>query len=274
MMEFRRQSSYTSPYPDPSQFDKRLERSSIYGSYPPKQHSSGTAIRPSYTERSNSSYDDEIANGTSERSGSSSSGKRYPCRYKDSHGCDKSFTTSGHASRHSKIHTAEKAVHCTFQGCQKKFTRADNMKQHLETHYKERSRSASHKSSSSSATRLTLPAGVKKSNTTTTQARISRPTSRTGWPEQQLTVDTGTTFAPYPPDEYSDVSTSYSQQSPGASPKSSYSVLDLHGFHNALPAQAMRPTLPRTSSGLDALVAAASCQIGNPRPADPYSYAK
>ena len=69
-------------------------------------------------------------------------GKRYPCRYRDSHGCEKTFTTSGHASRHSKIHTAEKAVQCTFPGCQKKFTRADNMKQHLETHYKDKSRSS------------------------------------------------------------------------------------------------------------------------------------
>jgi hypothetical protein len=30
-------------------------------------------------------------------------GKRYPCRYRDTHGCEKTFTTSGHASRHSKI---------------------------------------------------------------------------------------------------------------------------------------------------------------------------
>lgn len=96
--------------------------------------------------------------------------KRYPCRFKDTHGCEKTFTTSGHASRHSKIHTAEKAVHCTFPDCHKKFTRADNMKQHLETHYKERSR-VTHKSGS---TALTMPAGIKKT---------SRPTSRTGRPE-------------------------------------------------------------------------------------------
>lgn len=71
--------------------------------------------------------------------------KRYPCRYRDTHGCDKTFTTSGHASRHSKIHTAEKAVQCTFAGCQKKFTRADNMKQHLETHYKDKPRGSQRK---------------------------------------------------------------------------------------------------------------------------------
>ncbi|KAK4106002.1 hypothetical protein N658DRAFT_399937, partial [Parathielavia hyrcaniae] len=66
--------------------------------------------------------------------------KRFPCRFRDQFGCDKTFTTSGHASRHSKIHTAEKAVPCSHSGCPKKFTRSDNMKQHLDTHYKDKSR--------------------------------------------------------------------------------------------------------------------------------------
>lgn len=98
--------------------------------------------------------------------------KRYPCRYRDSHHCLKTFTTSGHASRHSKIHTAEKGVSCTWEGCHKKFTRSDNMKQHLETHTKERSRGSrpsAHNSLVSSDTSrpqnkniLTMPAGVKK----------------------------------------------------------------------------------------------------------------
>ncbi|KFY20229.1 hypothetical protein V493_07719, partial [Pseudogymnoascus sp. VKM F-4281 (FW-2241)] len=63
--------------------------------------------------------------------------KRYHCRYADTVGCEKTFTTSGHASRHSKIHTCEKGIQCAFTGCPKKFTRADNMKQHLETHFKD-----------------------------------------------------------------------------------------------------------------------------------------
>jgi hypothetical protein len=62
--------------------------------------------------------------------------KRYSCRFWATHGCNKTFTTSGHASRHSKIHTAEKAVACMHPSCQKKFTRVDNMKEHLKTHYK------------------------------------------------------------------------------------------------------------------------------------------
>ncbi|KAH8884047.1 hypothetical protein GQ53DRAFT_752616 [Thozetella sp. PMI_491] len=95
------------------------------------------------------SYDDEAATSPAPAA-SERPGKRYPCRYRDSHGCEKTFTTSGHASRHSKIHTAEKAVQCVFQGCPKKFTRADNMKQHLETHYKDKSRSSARPALSSS----------------------------------------------------------------------------------------------------------------------------
>ncbi|KFZ19981.1 hypothetical protein V502_03403 [Pseudogymnoascus sp. VKM F-4520 (FW-2644)] len=76
--------------------------------------------------------------------------KRYHCRYADAVGCDKTFTTSGHASRHSKIHTCEKGIQCAFAGCPKKFTRADNMKQHLETHFKDSRRPRPSSSSSSS----------------------------------------------------------------------------------------------------------------------------
>ncbi|KAI1005901.1 hypothetical protein K3495_g2323 [Podosphaera aphanis] len=97
--------------------------------------------------------------------GSSDRGpKRYPCRYRDSHHCQKTFTTSGHASRHSKIHTAEKAVSCTWEGCHKKFTRSDNMKQHLETHTKERSRPVKGSATATSSHKSLLwPARVRKS---------------------------------------------------------------------------------------------------------------
>lgn len=93
-----------------------------------------------------SSYEDD---GSTAGGKSKSSAKRFPCRYRDTHACQKTFTTSGHASRHSKIHTAEKAVPCTHPGCPKKFTRADNMKQHLETHNKDKSRQSSRSSPSS-----------------------------------------------------------------------------------------------------------------------------
>jgi len=94
-----------------------------------------TGSHAHYTGSRAGSYDAESVTGVST---GDKAAKRYPCRFKDSHRCDKTFTTSGHASRHSKIHTAEKAVPCSFEGCTKKFTRADNMKQHLDTHYKEK----------------------------------------------------------------------------------------------------------------------------------------
>ncbi len=49
-----------------------------------------------------------------------------------SHHCQATFTTSGHAARHGKKHTGEKGVHCPV--CNKAFTRKDNMKQHERTH--------------------------------------------------------------------------------------------------------------------------------------------
>ncbi|KFZ23921.1 hypothetical protein V502_01601 [Pseudogymnoascus sp. VKM F-4520 (FW-2644)] len=77
--------------------------------------------------------------------------KRYHCRCANAVGCEKTFTTSGHASRHSKIHTCEKGIQCGFAGCPKKFTRADNMKQHLETHFKDARRPRPSTSSNGSA---------------------------------------------------------------------------------------------------------------------------
>lgn len=113
-------------------------------------------------------YEDDM---TSHSSSNDRSGKRFPCRYRDTHGCEKTFTTSGHASRHSKIHTAEKAVPCSFPGCSKKFTRADNMKQHLETHYKDKSRP--------SASRPSLAFSDRRSSTSGKSSRSKSSTSTT-----------------------------------------------------------------------------------------------
>ncbi|KAK4158193.1 transcriptional regulator NRG1 [Chaetomidium leptoderma] len=122
----------------------------------------GTKRRPSaISDGYPASYEDDAtpATASSERPG-----KRFPCRYRDIHGCDKTFTTSGHASRHSKIHTAEKAVPCSFKDCTKKFTRADNMKQHLETHYKDKSRSSTSSRPSMSSSERRSSSSVKSSS--------------------------------------------------------------------------------------------------------------
>ncbi|KAI0534002.1 hypothetical protein GGR58DRAFT_81137 [Xylaria digitata] len=185
--------------------------------------------RPAYvTPHRASSYEDDSSNASQEKPG-----KRYPCRYRETHGCEKTFTTSGHASRHSKIHTAEKAVQCTFPGCHKKFTRADNMKQHLETHFKDKSRaSSSSKSKSSSMPSSSKRGSISSKSSSTTQSnRASRDIQM--WDVEQYGLD----YMPMP------------------SPSGAW---DMRSLNSPLTS---RPVAARASSGLDAL-AAIACQEG------------
>lgn len=197
-------------------------------------------------------YQDDPYGGHSERS---TTGKRYPCRFKDSHNCDKTFTTSGHASRHSKIHTAEKAVPCSFSGCTKKFTRADNMKQHLDTHYKDKPRSTSATTSGSSKSSgkspLTIPAGVQKkasppigtrSPKLCTPIRTSGSSIRSEIPPFDINAHSNV--------QYPVTSRRYSVTT---SPISSYGALDMAAFGQNLPTRGRG--LPNGS--LDLLVEAA-----------------
>lgn len=161
--DYGRQNPYASSYKEQALYDY------IPHEYPaPPMY--GMPGRPQYNENRSPAYPEPHSyeeDGYQNPNSSDRGGKRYPCRFRDSNNCNKTFTTSGHASRHSKIHTAEKGVHCTHEGCPKKFTRADNMKQHLETHNKDKSRSKT-------ANTLTRPAGVRKAPSVS----ISRPVSR------------------------------------------------------------------------------------------------
>ncbi|KAL7628264.1 transcriptional repressor [Parahypoxylon ruwenzoriense] len=201
----------------------------LYDDYLPDQQ---IAIkRPAYvaTNRSNSYEDDSSASSAAPEK----TGKRYPCRYRESHGCEKTFTTSGHASRHSKIHTAEKAVQCTYPGCHKKFTRADNMKQHLETHFKDKSRSSSSTKSKSSS----LSSSSKRGSVSSKSSSSSRSSASTRevqmWDSDRFSADARALPSPS-------------------------SAWDMRGLN--LPLMG-RPITLRTSSGLDAL-AAIACQEG------------
>ncbi|KAK8901426.1 hypothetical protein ACHAPF_006124 [Botrytis cinerea] len=156
-----RNHSFTEQYGKENPF---YERNSMDEYRPYSTHSTQKSYQstnaPQYPEEQY--YHEDSYPGVAERG----PGKRYSCRYKELHNCNKTFTTSGHASRHAKIHTAEKMVCCTYTGCMKKFTRADNMKQHLDTHYKDKPRSASSSASSSGRmngkSTLTMPARVQK----------------------------------------------------------------------------------------------------------------
>ncbi|KAG6002636.1 hypothetical protein E4U43_001090 [Claviceps pusilla] len=226
--------------------DYAYPRGGLYGSeLPPK--------RPAYADSSRAtSYDDDapppaavaaaaaaaVAAPGAPSSASDRPAKRYPCRYRESHGCEKTFTTSGHASRHSKIHTAEKAVQCTFPGCQKKFTRADNMKQHLETHYKDKSRlSASQraqKAALAEARRPPAPGRSRSSTCTTTASSVcSSKSDVMQWESDAYTA---------------------SSQPPLASPTTATS------WETRISNRRPPATVTSPNSGLDALAMAVACQ--------------
>ncbi|KAI0594998.1 hypothetical protein F4775DRAFT_395003 [Biscogniauxia sp. FL1348] len=187
--------------------------------------------RPAYVASSRSnSYEDDSSNGSAAHE---KTGKRYPCRYRDTHGCEKTFTTSGHASRHSKIHTAEKAVQCTFPGCHKKFTRADNMKQHLETHFKDKSKSSGSSKAKSASLTSAKRGSVSSKSSCSSQASSRGSRDVHMWDSDQFSPDSRPLPSPSGP-------------------------WDMRGFN--LPLMS-RPSAIRTSSGLDAL-AAVACQEG------------
>lgn len=154
--------------------------------------------------------------------------KRYPCKDPS---CDRTFTTSGHASRHAKIHEGNKPISCTFAGCPKRFTRQDNMKQHLETHRREKTRSTG----SARATRRDRPSLA--------QRRHSMASSRGSVSRFSTPRDSPPLMSPGLP--------SAASMSPGLSPMEAWT----------------RPNLAsRTPSGLDTLAMVAATEQSSAEP--------
>ncbi|KAI9890385.1 MAG: hypothetical protein M1814_004171 [Vezdaea aestivalis] len=117
--------------------------------------------------------------------------KRHPCGLAAKTGCDKMFTTSGHAARHAKVHTGEKDTPCP--DCGKYFARVDNMKQHLKTHKKEGgslvSRTAaaiadSRKSKGSSSSTSRSDKGIATTQSPTVQYTGEAKSARPGMPQR------------------------------------------------------------------------------------------
>lgn len=245
------------PYPSvppshfaPPSYEHAEKAPTPYHDYAPNFQRPMITGRPSYSSDLSARDEGSTAPGNNGGNSLEKGTKRYPCRFRESHGCEKTFTTSGHASRHSKIHTAEKAVHCSFAGCHKKFTRADNMKQHLETHYKGRSRSAAQSSSKST---LTVAAGVKKSTATD---RSSRSPSRLGKPEN-LKIDLRSQ-SQYSSDAYPVVI--QGTHSGASTPVSPYSSMDMTRIQHALMSHQAAMGTEKVSAGLDVLALAVACQ--------------
>ncbi|KAF4621949.1 hypothetical protein G7Y89_g14396 [Cudoniella acicularis] len=247
LFDLGRQPSSMSPtsFKDQNPFEYR-EKMQSYDEYSNPQYS--MAPRPSFGGNRASSfsqpqvYDEESYhnNAVSDRGQ-----KRYSCRYKEALNCEKTFTTSGHASRHSKIHTAEKAVPCTFKFCQKKFTRNDNMKQHLETHYKDRTRSSTIVKSGARPSALTTPASVKKPG----GAGRSRPSSRNAFIPEVSPVMDPALFSPQ--DSYPIV-----PQAPYSAGTESKNPFSPAGFEHTLPSRPITSPTSSTNRGLDVLVMA------------------
>lgn len=99
---------------------------------------------------------------------------KYPCPYAQSHKCQATFTTSGHAARHGKKHTGEKGVHCPI--CNKAFTRKDNMKQHERTHKNQAGKGSDDSTRSKAA--ITKEAQKEKSHKKT-ESQASNQTNKT-----------------------------------------------------------------------------------------------
>ncbi|KZT62070.1 hypothetical protein CALCODRAFT_307949 [Calocera cornea HHB12733] len=55
--------------------------------------------------------------------------RRFECKL-----CTKVFTTSGHLTRHGKVHSGVKTFACPIPGCRKKTARQDNLTQHYRMH--------------------------------------------------------------------------------------------------------------------------------------------
>ncbi|KAI1791042.1 hypothetical protein LXA43DRAFT_449442 [Ganoderma leucocontextum] len=94
----------------------------------------------------NSSFDSDFPSPTHPSHLSLSTKKKHSCQI-----CNRTFTTSGHLARHTRIHTGERNHKCPFPGCETRCSRQDNLQQHYRIHLSPGSRR-----SSGSATRAAM----------------------------------------------------------------------------------------------------------------------
>ncbi|KAF7351806.1 hypothetical protein MVEN_01141500 [Mycena venus] len=74
--------------------------------------------------------------------------------------CEKAFATSGHLTRHQRVHTGEMNYTCSFPGCPTRCSRKDNLRQHYRLHFDVRTPEELHRAASQKRRRKTRVARV------------------------------------------------------------------------------------------------------------------
>lgn len=96
---------------------------------PPALSNPVTSTKTSAIEATSPTLFAPSSKSTSKIASSSKPVKKYICSH-----CSRSFTTSGHLARHTRIHTGEKNYECPHAECSMRFSRQDNCMQHYRTH--------------------------------------------------------------------------------------------------------------------------------------------
>ncbi|KAJ3018085.1 UNVERIFIED_CONTAM: hypothetical protein HDU68_011342, partial [Siphonaria sp. JEL0065] len=197
------------------------------------------------------------ANAATGYASAKAGGKRYMCK---TPGCGKDFSTSGHLSRHSRIHYGVKRYSCDVDGCDRTFFRADNALQHQKSHRKRLVMEVSMAQNApgiSSATVLSVPASPQESRSypsSISKSIMSSPIVR--YPAQKCETSFSSTvfLAPFPVHQYmsSYASPPASHESP-ASPDFSGRVHELCEDDNLTQHRKSHRDYEEPSAGIPAL---------------------
>ncbi|KAH6599935.1 hypothetical protein BASA50_002676 [Batrachochytrium salamandrivorans] len=103
------------------------------GLVPPQQHLHGEleSVKQPVSHPQAAPLQLEGSGPTTSRRSAFATKRRFACRDLS---CDQTFSTSGHLSRHMKLHTGELPHVCPILYCQSMFSRRDNMIQHYVSH--------------------------------------------------------------------------------------------------------------------------------------------
>ncbi|GJE87278.1 hypothetical protein PsYK624_033610 [Phanerochaete sordida] len=174
----------------------------------------------------------------SAQSSPSSNRRRYICSQ-----CDRSFTTSGHLARHTRVHTGERNHKCPFPGCETRCSRQDNLQQHYRIHLSPGSRRTSGTATRAAMSRQARLSQTPSSAGTTNGRSRSRSSSCTPPPSLSLAsaaLDGAGAAAPEPPNTPPPLEHAYASQSVSSSARSTPELVQAPPY--ALGAGALHPS--------------------------------